>query len=192
MLNALVKRAQLEGRDLNLRTNANFDAPQCPSTPAGLVSETKQNYQMDQGNLCDAMSDYWQLSPFDFGDACDIQSLCYDQCEHFSWVGCNAIFSYAALFSCADNFKEWYEVVEAVACAAQAVYFTAVAFTDTGRKAYYNAQDAMCACFCTDPPETCVYNDGSFYCADLYGSDNNNCGACGGQCGAGSAWYVFF
>lgn len=95
------------------------------------------------------------------------------------------------LLSCAKNFENWWEVIQAVACAAQASYFTGVAATKTGRDLYYKAQNAMCFCFCSNPPDTCVYSDGSFYCADIKGSDGNNCGACGRQCGANSAWFVY-
>jgi hypothetical protein len=172
------------------KRQAGASAPTCPNTPAGLLYETKSTYVMDTGNFCDNLSDDWSLSPFDFTGSCVIQSLCYDQCQDFSWDGCNAIFSYVMLLSCAADFDNWWEVAEAVACAAQAAYFTGVAATSTGRNLYDTAQGNMCACFCSDPPETCVYSDGSFYCADLHGSDNNNCGACGRQCGANSAWLV--
>lgn len=183
----LMRRAKLQER-----VNADTNAPQCPSTPPGLVSKTKQGYEMDQGNFCDNphLSEYWGLSPFSFDGSCILQSLCYDQCEDFSWVGCNAIFAYSMLLSCAKNFENWWEVVEAVACAAQAGYFTGVAATQTGRDLYYKAQDSMCYCFCSNPPDTCVFTDGSFYCADIHGTDNDNCGNCGRQCGANSAWFV--
>jgi hypothetical protein len=147
---------------------------------------------LGEGNLCDGVSDWWDLSPFDFGDACDVQSLCYDMCEDFSWVGCNAIFYAAALVVCSDEIgDEWWDVAALIACGAQAVYYTAVAATDTGRDLYYKAQNAMCRCFCSDPPDTCLYVDtDNFYCADLQGTDNDNCGGCGTQCGAKLSWFV--
>ncbi|KAI0133706.1 hypothetical protein BJ170DRAFT_174149 [Xylariales sp. AK1849] len=178
---------------LKERVNADTNAPQCPNTPTGLVSKTKSGYELGQGNFCDNLdnlSEYWALSPFDFDGSCLIQSLCYDQCEDFSWAGCNAIFGYLMLLSCAANFESWWEVVQAVACAAQAAYFTSVAATQTGRDLYYKAQDSMCFCFCSNPPDTCVFTDGSFYCADISGTDNNNCGNCGRQCGANSACHA--
>lgn len=173
-------------------TNADTHAPQCPSTPPGLVSHTKSDYEMGEGNLCDGMSDWWELSPFDFGDACDIQALCYDMCEDFSWVGCNAIFYAAALVVCSDEIGDsWWDVVALIACGVQSVYFTAVAATDTGRDLYFKAQKSMCRCFCSSPPDTCLYVDsGAFYCADLHGTDGDNCGGCGTQCGAKLNWFV--
>lgn len=160
----LIRRSKLEQR-----VNADTNAPQCPAVPAGLVSKTKSGYDLGHGSFCENLSDYWELSPFDFDGSCEIQSLCYDQCENFSWVGCNAIFAYVMLLSYAKNFESWWHVVQAVACAAQASYFTAIAATKTGRELYCKAQDNMCFCFCSSPPDTCVYSDGSFYCADISG-----------------------
>jgi len=65
-------------------------------------------------------------------------------------------------------------VLVAVACVAQASYFTGVAATSTGQKLYYEAQNSMCACFCTSPPDTCVYDNGDFYCADLHGNGESD------------------
>lgn len=178
---------QTDSRELAKR-QAGSKAPTCPNTPTGLTYETKSGYVLNTGNFCDALKDEWQLSPFSFDGSCAIQSLCYDQCHNFSWAGCNAAFSYSMLLSCAGNFGNWWEVVQAVACAAQAAYFTGVAATSTGRDLYNKAQGSMCACFCSNPPDTCVYSDSSFYCADIHGNDNNNCGGCGTQCGANSAW----
>jgi hypothetical protein len=186
-LDKLLSLADSKG---HAKRQAGSSAQTCSNTPAGLEYETKSTYVLDTGNFCNDISDYWSLSPFDFTGSCEIQSLCYDQCQDFSWAGCNAIFSYAMLLSCADNFENWWQVVEAVACAAQAAYFTSVAATSTGAGFYNTAQASMCACFCTDPPDTCVFSTGGFYCADINGSDNDNCGGCGTQCGAHSVWSV--
>lgn len=171
-------------------TNGDFSAPQCPNSPPGLVSETKAGYQLGQGNLCNAMSSNWDYSPYDFGDACTIQSNCYDHCSGYSYQGCNGIFYTAMLAICLQEVgDEWWDVVSLFACDAQAIYYLGVAETSTGRNAYYNALGAMCACFCGSPDSTCLspLADNGFYCVDIYGDDNGNCGACGGQCGANSA-----
>jgi hypothetical protein len=187
------KRAVELMEKLQARVNTDSHEPQCPNTPAGLVSKTKQGYVMDQGNFCDDLNQWWGLSPFDFDTACAVQSLCFDQCSGFSFDGCIAIFSYAMYLSCADNFKEWWDVVKAAACAAQATVFVGLAATSTGQRLYNTAQSSMCRCFCSNPPDTCVYLDSSgdltdnFYCADIHSTDMLNCGACGGQCGANSA-----
>jgi hypothetical protein len=173
-------------------TNGGFSAPQCPATPAGLVSGTKPGYESDKGNLCDAMSDNWQYSPYDFGDACDVQSACYDQCTGYSYQGCNLIFYASMLLTCSEEIgDEWWDVVSLIACGVQAVYYLGVAETSTGRDAYYHAMESMCACFCDDPQSTCVYTGSDkYYCANLHSNDLDNCGACGAQCGANAAWYV--
>ncbi|KAL1897449.1 hypothetical protein Sste5346_004187 [Sporothrix stenoceras] len=171
-------------------TNGDFSAPQCPNTPAGLVSETKAGYQLGQGNLCNAMSSNWDYSPYDFGDACTVQSNCYDHCSGYSFQGCNTIFYTTMLAICLQEIgDEWWDVVSLIACDLQAVYYLGVAETSTGRNAYYDALGAMCACFCSSPDSTCLspLSSNGFYCADIYSNDNDNCGACGGQCGANSA-----
>ncbi|KAK3306262.1 uncharacterized protein B0T15DRAFT_500976 [Chaetomium strumarium] len=188
----LVEKLKARGA-LRARVNTDFHEPQCPNTPAGLVSKTKQDYKMGEGNFCEDLNEWWGLSPFDFDTACEVQSLCFDQCEGFSFAGCTAIFSYAMYLTCADNFESWWDVVKAGACAAQATVFVGLASSATGQGLYNKAQSAMCRCFCSNPPDTCVYLDSAgelsdnFYCADLHGSDMLNCGACGGQCGANSA-----
>jgi hypothetical protein len=185
LIEKLKKRGTIkEARDVN----TNFHEPTCPNTPAGLVRGTKSDYKTGEGNFCDNLNEWWGLSPFDFDDACTLQSACFDQCTGFSFAGCTAIFSYAMYFSCADNFKEWWEVAKAVACAAQATVFVGLASSNTGQQLYNKAQNAMCRCFCSNPSDTCVYLDSSgaltdnFYCADMA-----NCGSCGGQCGPNSA-----
>jgi hypothetical protein len=188
LIEKLKARGTIKGR-----VNTDFSAPQCPNTPTGLVSKTKPGYEMGEGNFCEDLNKWWGLSPFDFETACEIQSLCFDQCEDFSFAGCTAIFSYAMYFSCADNFESWWDVAKAAACAIQASVFTGLAATETGQRLYNKAQDSMCGCFCSDPPDTCVYlNDkgemsDDFYCANLKSNDLLNCGACGRQCGANSA-----
>ncbi|KAK4239312.1 apple-like protein [Achaetomium macrosporum] len=188
----LIEKLKARGA-IKARVNTDFHEPQCPNNPPGLVSKTKQGYKMGEGNFCEDLSEWWGLSPFDFDTACAIQSLCFDQCEGFSFAGCTAIFSYAMYLTCADNFKDWWDVIKAGACAAQATVFVGLASSSTGQGLYNKAQSAMCRCFCSNPPDTCVYVDGNgdltdnFYCADLHGSDMLNCGACGGQCGANSA-----
>lgn len=57
---------------------------------------------------------------------------------------------------------------------------------------YYKAQNAMCFCFCSDPPDTCLRGDGTYYCANTKGDDHVNCGGCATQCGAATVWYVMF
>lgn len=171
-------------------TNGDFSAPQCPSTPAGLISETKAGYQLGQGNLCNAMSNNWDYSPYDFGDACTVQSNCYDHCSGYSFQGCNTIFYAAMLDVCLQEVgDEWWDVVSLIACDLQAVYYLGVAETSTGRDSYYDALGAMCACFCSSPDSTCLSSLSSdgFYCTNIYSDDNDNCGSCGGQCGANSA-----
>ncbi|KAI1382160.1 hypothetical protein F4677DRAFT_439963 [Hypoxylon crocopeplum] len=171
----LVKRSYTDG-----------PAPKCPSSPANLVARTKQGYQLGEGNFCDNLSEYWSISPFDFDGSCAVQSLCYDQCADMGWQSCNGIFGTMMILSCLDAFDSWWEVIPAIACAAQASYFTGVAATKTGRDLFYKAQGAMCRCFCSSPPTTCTYSNGDFYCADIHGSDDANCGNCGRQCGPNS------
>ncbi|KAK0643373.1 hypothetical protein B0T16DRAFT_447339 [Cercophora newfieldiana] len=187
----LFAQAKLQGREISLKprvrlVNADSRAPQCKADPPGLVSRTKAGYKLNQGNFCDDLDDWWGISPFSFDGSCAAQSLCYDQCQNFSFTGCNAIFGSLMLLSCASEFDSWWEVVQAIACAAQAAYFTGLAATDTGRRLYYKAQDSMCFCFCSNPPDTCLFQSGAFYCANTKGSDDNNCGGCGTMCGANS------
>jgi hypothetical protein len=188
LIEKLKARGAIKGR-----VNTDFSAPQCPNTPTGLVAKTKQGYEMGEGNFCEDLNEWWGLSPFDFETACEIQSLCFDQCEDFSFAGCTAIFSYATYFSCADNFESWWDVAKAAACAIQASVFTGLAATETGQRLYNKAQDSMCGCFCSDPPDTCVFLDDKgemsddFYCANIKSNDLVNCGGCGRQCGANSA-----
>ncbi|KAH8657762.1 hypothetical protein BX600DRAFT_438950 [Xylariales sp. PMI_506] len=169
---------------LKERVNADFSAPQCPSTPPGLAPGTKAGYTTDTGNLCNGMSNNWQYSPYDFSDACDdIQSPCYDSCTGYSYEGCNALFYAAALFICSDEIgDEWWDVVSFAACDAQAAYFAGVAATSTGRNLYYTAQGNMCGCFCTNPSGTCLFPNGDASCVD-FTSDPGNCGTCSRQCG---------
>lgn len=192
LYNSLVARDQLT--KLRTRqdtpTNGDFSAPQCPSTPPGLISETKAGYQTGQGNLCNAMSNYWDLSPYDFSDACTIQSNCYDHCSGYSFQGCNTMFYASMLAICLNEVgDEWWDLVSYTACDLQAAYYLGVAETSTGRDSYYDAMSAMCGCFCSSPDSTCLSSlstDG-FYCANIDSTDNDNCGACGAQCGANSA-----
>ncbi|EPE07030.1 tryptophan synthase alpha chain [Ophiostoma piceae UAMH 11346] len=189
MYEKLMKFQKLREKRQYTPTNGDFSAPQCPSSPAGLVSKTKSTYDKGHGNLCDAMSKYWAYSPYDFGDACDVQSDCYDMCEGYSFQGCNAIFYASMLFTCSDEIgDEWWDVVSLIACGVQAVYYLGVAETSTGRDAYYRSLSNMCACFCSQPQDTCVYTGTTnFYCANLHSTDLDNCGGCGTQCGANSA-----
>ncbi|CAO2648150.1 Nn.00g090720.m01.CDS01 [Neocucurbitaria sp. VM-36] len=181
------KRNQELAKKLKKRSYTDGPAPKCPVTPPNLVAKTKYGYVLGEGNFCDNMSDYWSLGPGDFDDACEIQSLCYDQCEDWGWQSCNAVFSTMMFLSCLNEFEDWWEVIQAVACAAQAAYFTGVAATSRGREIFYKAQGAMCRCFCSNPPDTCVFQSGDFYCADVFkGSDDDNCGDCGRQCGPNS------
>lgn len=163
-------------------------APKCSPSPPNLVARTKQGYKLGQGNFCDSLSDKWSYSPFSFDGSCAVQSLCYDQCEDFGWQSCNGIFGTLMILSCLDAFESWWEVIPAVACAAQAAYFTGVAATSSGRELFYNAQGAMCRCFCSSPPDTCEFPDHTFYCANIHGTDESNCGNCGTICGPNSRW----
>ncbi|KAI1761658.1 hypothetical protein GGR53DRAFT_504790 [Hypoxylon sp. FL1150] len=184
------RNKELAERLLAKRSYSDGPAPKCPASPPNLIPHTKQGYQLGEGNFCDNLSDYWSLSPFDFDGSCTVQSLCYDQCEDWGWQSCNGIFGTMMILSCLDAFESWWEVIPAVACAAQASYFTGVAATSQGRELFYKAQGAMCRCYCGSPPDTCVYSSGAFYCADTHGSDDANCGNCGRQCGPNSKWYV--
>ncbi|KAI8966025.1 hypothetical protein F5Y11DRAFT_236586 [Daldinia sp. FL1419] len=180
------RRNKQLGERLMKRSYSDGPAPKCPSSPGGLVARTKQGYQRDQGNFCESLSEYWSISPFDFDGSCEIQSRCYDHCEDYGWQSCTGIFGTAMILSCLDAFDSWWEVIPAIACAAQASYFTGVAATSKGRDLFYKSQAAMCRCFCSSPPDTCVFNDGNFYCADIHGNDDANCGNCGRQCGPNS------
>ncbi|KAK5653024.1 hypothetical protein OQA88_9310 [Cercophora sp. LCS_1] len=187
----LLARAKLRNPSLSLTVrrpgvNADSRAPQCKAQPPGLVSKTKAGFKLGEGNFCDALDDWWGVSPFSFDGSCAVQSLCYDQCSGFSFTGCNAIFGTQMYLSCLSEFDSWWEVAAAIACAGQATYFTVAASNDVGRKLYYKAQEAMCFCFCSSPPDTCLFQSGDFYCADTRGSDDNNCGGCGTMCGANS------
>lgn len=74
--------------------NTDSNAPQCPQTPNKLVNKFKWDYELGEGNFCEnGAQDWWKYSPFEFEIACGVQSLCYDQCENFSWVGCNLMFT---------------------------------------------------------------------------------------------------
>ncbi|KAK4504764.1 hypothetical protein PRZ48_002726 [Zasmidium cellare] len=162
------------------RSYTDGPAPKCPASPAGLVPYTKQGYEQGKGNFCDALDDWWGLSPYDFDGSCAVQSYCYDSCHDYTWVGCNAVFGTMMIASCWGEFDSWWDIASAIACTVQASYFTGVAATSRGRELFYDAQKAMCRCFCTSPPDTCAYSDTNFYCADLHhGKDDNNCGACG-------------
>ncbi|KAI4861962.1 hypothetical protein F4820DRAFT_460540 [Hypoxylon rubiginosum] len=180
------RNKELAERLLAKRSYSDGPAPKCPSSPANLVARTKPGYQLGEGNFCESLSEYWSISPFDFDGSCAVQSLCYDQCADYGWQSCNGIFGTMMILSCLDAFDSWWEVIPAVACAAQASYFTGVAATSSGRKLFYKAQGAMCRCYCSSPPDTCVYSSGDFYCADTHGSDDANCGNCGRQCGPNS------
>ena len=112
------------------------DAPRCPNRagfPQNLVSHTKQGYQEDQGNMCDNMSDYWSLSPFDFDDSCAVQSLCYDQCEGWGWDTCNGIFGGLMFAGCADEFDSWWDVVVSHAACIIRGYLTTKRDADSYR-----------------------------------------------------------
>ncbi|KAI1774641.1 hypothetical protein F4818DRAFT_442134 [Hypoxylon cercidicola] len=180
------RNKELAERLLARRSYSDGPAPKCPASPPSLVARTKQGYQLGQGNFCESLSEYWSISPFDFDGSCAVQSLCYDQCADFGWQSCNGIFGTMMILSCLDAFDSWWEVIPAIACAAQASYFTGVAATSKGRELFYKAQGSMCRCFCSSPPDTCVYSSGAFYCADTHGGDDANCGNCGRQCGPNS------
>ncbi|KAI2629159.1 hypothetical protein GGS26DRAFT_591828 [Hypomontagnella submonticulosa] len=180
------RNKELAERLLAKRSYSDGPAPKCPASPPALVARTKQGYQLGEGNFCESLSEYWSISPFDFEGSCAVQSLCYDQCENYGWQSCNGIFGTMMILSCLDAFESWWEVIPAVACAAQAGYFTGVAATRKGRDLFYKAQGAMCRCFCSSPPDTCVFSNGDFYCADIHGGDDANCGNCGRQCGPNS------
>ncbi|KAH8198097.1 hypothetical protein TruAng_007718 [Truncatella angustata] len=123
--------------------------------PAGLVSYTKLDYTLGEGNLCEGLSDWWDLSPLDFGGACNVQILYYDMCEDFSWVGCNAILYIATLAVCSEVIgNDRWDVAALIACGVQAAYYTAVAETNTGCALYYKAPNAVCRCFCSGPLPT--------------------------------------
>lgn len=184
------RRNQELAERLVKRSYSDGPAPKCPASPPSLIAKTKQGYQLGEGNFCESLSEYWSISPFDFDGSCAVQSLCYDQCEDFGWQSCNGIFGTMMILSCLDAFESWWEVIPAVACAAQASYFTGVAATKKGRDLFYKAQGAMCRCFCSSPPDTCVFSNGNFYCADIHGADDSNCGNCGRQCGPNSKWYI--
>jgi hypothetical protein len=77
-----------------------------------------------------------------------------------------------------------------VACVAQASYFTGVAATSKGRELFYKSQKSMCRCFCSNPKDTCAFSETDFYCTDIHGNDDENCGNCGRTCGPNTKWYV--
>ncbi|KAK0616997.1 hypothetical protein B0T14DRAFT_524149 [Immersiella caudata] len=186
-------REMHEGKQLKGRVNTDHREPQCPKDPPGLVSGTKPGYELDQGNFCEDLNEWWGISPFDFDGACAIQSLCFDQCSGWSFDGCVAAFSAAMYLSCLNEFDSWWDALEAAACAIQATVFVGFAATSTGERLYNKANEAMCRCFCSNPPDTCVFLDDNgefsdkFYCANIKGNDGDNCGNCGRLCGANSA-----
>ncbi|OTB18368.1 hypothetical protein K445DRAFT_9324 [Daldinia sp. EC12] len=180
------KRNKQLAERLMKRSDSDGPAPKCPASPPNLLAKTRQGYEHDQGNFCESLSEYWSISPFDFDGSCAVQSRCYDSCERYGWQSCNGIFGSMMILSCLDAFESWWEVIPAIACAAQASYFTGVAATRKGRDLFYKSQAAMCRCFCSSPPDTCVYSNGNFYCADIHGNDDANCGNCGRQCGPNS------
>ena len=167
--------------------NTDDRAPQCPASPPGLVNKFRSDYELGEGNFCEnGAQDWWKYSPFEFEIACGVQSLCYDMCEGFSWVGCNLIFTTISYIECANEFKSWWDILQAIACAYQAHYFNLLIWTEKGRQLYYKSQNAMCFCFCSSPPDTCLTKVGNgpwtTYCADTRGNDPNNCGGCGTRC----------
>ncbi|KAK4444890.1 hypothetical protein QBC34DRAFT_442107 [Podospora aff. communis PSN243] len=187
----LFARAKRQERDIFLKArappaDADLRAPQCKANPPGLESMTKAGSIPDTGNFCDDIDDSWGTSPYSFDGSCAVQSLCYDQCSGFSFKDCNAIFGTSMQISCLKQYKKWWEALQAVACVAQAAYFTGLAAIETGRRLYYKAQGNMCSCFCSNPSNTCLSRSGAFYCADIKGNDNDNCGGCGTKCGANS------
>ncbi|CAK7201021.1 hypothetical protein SEUCBS139899_003722 [Sporothrix eucalyptigena] len=74
------------------------------------------------------MSDNWQYSPYDFTDACKVQSNCYEHCSGYSFQGCNGIFYTSMLAICLDEIgDEWWDAASYLACDLQAAYYLGVA-----------------------------------------------------------------
>ncbi|KAK2616707.1 hypothetical protein QQS21_000319 [Conoideocrella luteorostrata] len=181
----LERREQVLQHDLDKRLNSyqTGNAPKCPRAPDNLVPYVRANYKLNQGNVCDNLPDWWQLSPFSFDGSCAVQSLCFDQCQSFGWDSCTGIFTVMAMTSCVSNFGgSWWDIIPLVACTAQATYFSVYAGTNPGRELFNTAQKSMCVCYCSNIGDTCAYSENNFYCVNLKGTDNNNCGNCGRQC----------
>lgn len=88
------------------------DAPKCPNNIPNLVPYLRSDYTLGEGNVCDNLPDWWQLSPFDFDKSCAVQSLCFDQCQHFGWDSCTGIFTVLAISSCAEHFSgSWWDII---------------------------------------------------------------------------------
>ncbi|GAB0138702.1 hypothetical protein EsDP_00006928 [Epichloe bromicola] len=182
----LERRGKIVARDLEKRLNGYQTgvAPKCPAAPDNLVPYVKAGYELNQANVCDNLPDWWQLSPFSFDGSCLVQSLCFDQCQSYGWESCTGIFTVMAMTSCVKNFGgSWWDIIPLVACTAQATYFSVYTGTRPGKDLFYKAQKSMCVCYCGNIGDTCLKQDGNFYCVNLKGGDDNNCGNCGRQCG---------
>lgn len=161
-------------------------APRCPNTPNGLHAAVFPGARGLNPNGCGPANGIDFVPDFSFGSCCDGHDNCFDNCNAGTFEGCNNAFHDCMRGTGCDYLDHWYSYIPYLACLKAADFYYWAVGTSIGRDAFYSANKERCRCYCPSQLALCAVGDG-IQCNDLFGSDVNNCGACGRTCSAKAA-----
>ncbi|KAF2743575.1 carbohydrate-binding module family 18 protein [Sporormia fimetaria CBS 119925] len=155
------------------------EAPRCNNYPKPLEARVFPGARGNNPNQCGSES--FNVPDLSFGSCCDQHDNDFDDCGMTFETGNDRFRSCMKGRGC-DHLNKWYSYLLYVGCKKTADFYYSVVSGYFGKKAFYEANNDRCKCYCTgDNPHGCMVN-GAFQCRNVLGNDNNNCGACGRTC----------
>ncbi|OTA95534.1 hypothetical protein M434DRAFT_379786 [Hypoxylon sp. CO27-5] len=157
-------------------------APRCPNSPPDLVAKVFPGARGLNPNGCGPANGIDFVPDFSFGSCCNGHDNCYDNCEQGTFESCNDDFHSCMRGSGCAYLDHWYSYVGHLACLKAADFYAWAVGTSSGRDAFHSATKERCGCYCNGSQGLCGRADGDYQCTSMFGTDVNNCGACGRTC----------
>ncbi|KAM3416823.1 hypothetical protein BST61_g8414 [Cercospora zeina] len=157
-------------------------APRCPNSPPALVAKVKPGARAPGKNGCGPANGIDFVPDFTFGSCCDDHDFCFDNCEEGTFEQCNRDFGNCMRTRGCGYLDKWYSYLPYLACLKAADFYEWSVGLGPARDAFYSANTDRCGCYCSDASGLCGRSGDGFSCTSMFGSDVNNCGACGRTC----------
>ncbi|CAK1364548.1 unnamed protein product [Cercospora beticola] len=162
-----LKRAAAAKKARKVRRNKYTEGvfPRCPNSPPALVARGFD----------------W-VPDFSFGSCCDGHDICFDNCEEGTFEQCNRDFGDCMRSQGCAHLDHWYSYLPYLACRTAADFYEWSVSLPPGKKAFKEANEDRCGCYCSGAAGLCGRSGDGFTCTSMFGTDTENCGACGRVC----------